>query len=55
MGGEVIGGTENAADLTEGGEEMLPEETENSEEPAADGNEPAEGIDPAEAGAVVVD
>ena len=53
--GEVIGGTENAADLTEGGEETLPEETENSEEPAADGNEPADGIDPAEAGAVVVD
>ena len=53
--GEVIGGTENAADLTEGGEETLPEETENSEEPTADGNEPADGIDPAEAGAVVVD
>ena len=52
--GEVIGGTENAADLTEGGEETLPEETENSEEPTADGNEPADGIDPAEAGAVVV-
>ena len=47
--GEVIGG----ADLAEGGEEMLPEETENSEEPAAD-EEPADGIDPAEAGAVVV-
>ena len=46
--GEVIGGAENAADLAEGGEEMLPEETENSEEPAAD------GIDPAETGAVVV-
>ena len=52
--GEVIGGTENAADLTEGGEETLPEETENAEEPAADAEEPAEGIDPAEAGAVVV-
>ena len=51
---EVIGGAENAADLAEGGEEMLPEETENSEEPAADGNEPADGIDPVEAGAVVV-
>ena len=47
--GEVIGGTENAADLTEGGEETLTEETENGEAPAAD------GIDPAEAGAVVVD
>ena len=47
--GEVIGDAENAADLAEDGEEMLPEETENSEEPAADGN------DPAEAGAVVVD
>ena len=47
--GEVIGDAENAADLAEGGEEMLPEETENSEEPAAD------GIDPAEAGVVVVD
>ena len=46
--GEVIGGAENAADLAEGGEEMLPEETENSKEPAAD------GIDPAETGAVVV-
>ena len=46
--GEVIGDAENAADLAEGGEEMLPEETENSEEPAAD------GIDPAETGAVVV-
>ena len=55
MGGEVIGGTENAADLTEGGEETLPEETENGEAPAADAEEPAEGIDPAEAGAVVVD
>ena len=53
--GEVIGGTENAADPAEGGEEMLPEETENAEEPAADAEEPAEGIDPAEAGAVVVD
>ena len=52
--GEVIGGTENAADPAEGGEEMLPEETENAEEPAADAEEPAEGIDPAEAGAVVV-
>ena len=52
--GEVIGGTENAADAAEGGEEMLPEETENAEEPAADAEEPAEGIDPAEAGAVVV-
>ena len=53
--GEVLGGAENAADLAEGGEEMLPEETENSEEPAADGNEPVDGIDPAEAGVVVVD
>ena len=53
--GEVIGGTENAADVAAGGEEMLPEETENAEEPAADAEEPAEGIDPAEAGAVVVD
>ena len=52
--GEVIGGTENAADAAAGGEEMLPEETENAEEPAADAEEPAEGIDPAEAGAVVV-
>ena len=52
--GEVIGGTENAADLTEGSEEVLPEETENGEAPAADAEEPAEGIDPAEAGAVVV-
>ena len=52
--GEVIGGTENAADPAAGGEEMLPEETENAEEPAADAEEPAEGIDPAEAGAVVV-
>ena len=52
--GEVIGGTENAADPAEGGEEMLPEETENAEEPAADAEEPAEGIDPAETGAVVV-
>lgn len=52
--GEVIGGTENAADPAEGDEEMLPEETENAEEPAADAEEPAEGIDPAEAGAVVV-
>ena len=53
--GEVIGGTENAADPAEGGEEMLPEETENGEAPAADAEEPADGIDPAEAGAVVVD
>ena len=52
--GEVIGGTENAADAAEGGEEVLPEETENAEEPAADAEEPAEGIDPAETGAVVV-
>ena len=52
---EVIDGAGNAADLTEGGEEVLPEETENSEEPAADGNEPADGHDPAEAGTVVVD
>ena len=35
--------------------ETLPEETENGEAPAADAEEPAEGIDPAEAGAVVVD
>ena len=53
--GEVIGGAGNAADLTEGGEEVLPEETENGEEPAADGEKSADGIDPAEAGAVVVD
>ena len=33
----------------------VPEETENGEAPAADAEEPAEGIDPAEAGAVVVD
>ena len=46
--------TGNAADLAEGGEEMLPEETENGEAPAADAEEPADGIDPAEAGAVVV-
>lgn len=51
----MIDGAGNAADLTEGGEEVLPEETENSEEPAADGNEPADGHDPAEAGTVVVD
>ena len=54
MGGEVIGGAGNNADLAEGGEETLPEETENGEAPAADAEEPAEGIDPAEAGAVVV-
>ena len=34
---------------------MLPEDTENGEEPAVDAEEPAEGIAPAEAGAVVVD
>ena len=55
MDGEVIGGAGNNADLAEGGEETLPEETENGEAPAADDEEPAEGIDPAEAGAVVVD
>ena len=55
VGGEVIGGAGNNADLAEGGEETLPEETENGEAPAADAEEPAEGIDPAEAGAVVVD
>ena len=55
MDGEVIGGAGNNADLAEGGEETLPEETENGEAPAADAEEPAEGIDPAEAGAVVVD
>ena len=55
MGGEVIGGAENAADLAEGGEEALPEETENSEEPTADAEEPTDGIDPAEVGAIVVD
>ena len=55
MDGEVIGGAGNNADLAEGGEETLPEETENVEAPAADAEEPAEGIDPAEAGAVVVD
>ena len=37
-----------------GWDNTLPEETENGEAPAADGNEPADGIDPAEAGAVVV-
>ena len=55
MDGEVIGGAGNNADLAEGGEETLPEETENGEAPAADAEEPAEGIDPAEACAVVVD
>lgn len=55
MDGGELEDAGNAADLTEGGEEVLPEETENGEEPAADGNEPADGIDPAEAGAVVVD
>ena len=55
MDGEVIGGAGNNADLAEGGEETLPEETENGEAPAADAEEPAEGIDPAEAGAVVGD
>ena len=34
---EVIDGAGNAADLTEGGEGTLPEETENGDEPAADG------------------
>ena len=48
MGGGELEDTGNNADLAEGGEETLPEETENGEEPAAD------GIDPAEAGAVVV-
>ena len=33
----------------------LTAKTENGEAPAADAEEPAEGIDPAEAGAVVVD
>lgn len=33
MGGEVIGGAGNNADLAEGGEETLPEETENGEAP----------------------
>ena len=46
---------ENRPIEAEGGEETLPEETENGEAPAADAEEPAEGIDPAEAGAVVVD
>ena len=55
MDGEVIGGAGNNADLAEGGEETLPEETENGEAPAADAEEPADDIDPAEAGAVVVD
>ena len=55
MGGGELEDTGNNADLAEGGEETLPEETENGEEPAADAEEPAEGIDPAEAGAVVVD
>ena len=55
MDGGELEDAGNAADLTEGGEEMLPEETENGEAPAADAEEPADGIDPAEAGAVVVD
>ena len=55
MGGGELEDAGNAADLTEGGEETLPEETENGEAPTADAEEPAEGIDPAEAGAVVVD
>ena len=55
MGGGELEDAGNAADLTEGGEETLPEETENGEAPAADAEEPADGIDPAEAGAVVVD
>ena len=55
MDGGELEDAGNAADLTEGGEETLPEETENGEAPAADAEEPAEGIDPAEAGAVVVD
>ena len=54
MGGGELEDTGNNADLAEGGEETLPEETENGEAPAADAEEPAEGIDPAEAGAVVV-
>ncbi len=55
MDGGELEDAGNAADLAEGGEEMLPEETENGEAPAADAEEPADGIDPAEAGAVVVD
>ena len=55
MGGGELEDAGNNADLTEGGEETLPEETENGEAPAADAEEPADGIDPAEAGAVVVD
>ena len=55
MGGGELEDAGNAADLTEGGEETLPEETENGEAPAADAEEPADDIDPAEAGAVVVD
>ena len=55
MDGGELEDAGNAADLTEGGEETLPEETENGEAPAADAEEPADGIDPAEAGAVVVD
>ena len=54
MGGGELEDTGNNADLAEGGEETLPEETENGEAPAADAEEPADGIDPAEAGAVVV-
>ena len=55
MGGGELEDAGNNADLTEGGEETLPEETENGEAPAADAEEPADDIDPAEAGAVVVD
>ena len=55
MDGGELEDAGNAADLTEGGEETLPEETENGEAPAADAEEPADDIDPAEAGAVVVD
>lgn len=54
MDGEVIGGAGNNADLAEGGEETLPEETENGEAPQRTLKSP-QGIDPAEAGAVVVD
>ena len=55
MDGGELEDAGNNADLTEGGEETLPEETENGEAPAADAEEPADDIDPAEAGAVVVD
>ncbi|MFR4726362.1 MAG: hypothetical protein ACLT9S_15835 [Faecalibacterium sp.] len=48
MGGEVIGGAGNNADLAEGGEETLPEETENGEAPQRTLKSPQSGIDLAE-------